>query len=106
MAFAFIPVSVAAFAGVAPQQAGLASGLLNTNQQIGGAIGVAVAATIFTSRATSLMESGTPTPDAWTSGFHWAFMALVALAGVGAVAAFVLLRGLPKTAAAAVPVQA
>ncbi|MEX2211851.1 MAG: DHA2 family efflux MFS transporter permease subunit [Gaiellaceae bacterium] len=104
MAFAFIPVSVAAFAGVAPQQAGLASGLLNTNQQIGGAIGVAVAATIFTSRATSLMEEGTAPAAAATSGFHWAFMALVALALAGAVAAFVLLRGTPKMAPAAVPV--
>src|ERR687884_186810 len=48
MAFSFIPISIAALAGVEPEQAGLASGLLNTSQQIGGAIGVAVVTTIFT----------------------------------------------------------
>jgi EmrB/QacA subfamily drug resistance transporter len=89
MVFTFVPVSIAAFAGVAPHQAGLASGLLNTSQQIGGAIGVAVASTIFTSHA----KAGHFTPAAFTSGYHWAFAALVAFAAVGAVAAFVLLRG-------------
>jgi EmrB/QacA subfamily drug resistance transporter len=93
MAFTFIPVSIAAFTGVAPQQAGLASGLLNTSQQIGGAIGVAVSATIFTSHAKSLVRSGHDYPTALTSGFHWAFVALAVFAGVGALAAFVLLRG-------------
>jgi Major Facilitator Superfamily. len=88
MAFTFIPVSIAAFAGVAQQQAGLASGLLNTAQQIGGAIGVAVTATIFTSQA----KAGHFTPQAFVSGYHWAFAALVGIAFAGAVAAFVLLR--------------
>src|SRR5438105_3173637 len=81
--------TLAAFIGVPQQHAGLASGLMNTTQQVGGAIGVAVAATIFTSRA----KSGNFTPAAFTSGYHWAFVALVAFAAVGAVAAFVLLRG-------------
>src|SRR5947208_2854910 len=49
IAFAYVPVSIAALAGVADREAGLASGLINTAQRIGGAIGVAVAATIFTS---------------------------------------------------------
>src|SRR5205807_1158602 len=57
LAFSFIPVSIAALAQVEPHEAGLASGLINTNQQIGGAIGVAVAATIFTSHAKSLLAS-------------------------------------------------
>ena len=48
LAFGFIPVTIAAFIGVPPHQAGLASGLLNTSQQIGGAIGVATATTIAT----------------------------------------------------------
>jgi hypothetical protein len=63
---------------------------MNTSQQIGGAIGVAVSATIFTSKA----KSGHFTPAAFTSGYHWAFAALVVFAVIGAVAAFVLLRGI------------
>jgi len=90
MVFGFVPVSIAAFIGVPHDQAGLASGLMNTTQQIGGAIGVAVAATIFTSKA----KSGHFSPAAFTSGYHWAFAALVAFAVVGAVAAFVMLRGI------------
>jgi EmrB/QacA subfamily drug resistance transporter len=89
MAFAFIPVSIAALAGVAPQQAGLASGLINTAQQIGGAIGVAIATTIFTS---ALPQRIQPTAAQVTSGFQHAFWALVAIALAAAGAAFVLLR--------------
>ena len=89
LAFAFIPVTIAGFIGVPPHQAGLASGLLNTTQQIGGAVGVAVTSTIFVSRA----KSGNFTPEAFTSGYRWAFAALVAFAAAGAVAAFVFFRG-------------
>src|SRR4029077_17782006 len=46
MAFSFIPMSIAALAGVEPREAGLASGLINSSQQIGGALGVAIAATV------------------------------------------------------------
>jgi hypothetical protein len=77
---------------------------MNTSQQIGGAVGVAVASTIFTSKA----KSGHFTPTAFTSGYHWAFAALVAFALVGAAAAFVLLRGIrapvPEAQPAGVPV--
>jgi EmrB/QacA subfamily drug resistance transporter len=89
LAFGFIPVTIAGFIGVPPHQAGLASGLLNTSQQIGGAIGVAVTSTIFVSRA----KDGHFTPQAFTHGYHWAFAALVAFAAVGAAVAFVFFRG-------------
>ena len=93
LAFAFVPVTIAALAQVAPRDAGLASGLINTNQQIGGAIGVAVASTIFTSHSKALLKTGHTPAEAFTSGYQNAFWALVALAVAGAVAAFVLLRG-------------
>jgi EmrB/QacA subfamily drug resistance transporter len=102
LAFGFIPVTIAGFIGVPPHQAGLASGLLNTSQQIGGAIGVAVTSTIFVSYA----KSGGFTPQAFTTGYHWAFAALVAFAAVGAVLAFVFFRGAHVPATETEPVTA
>jgi EmrB/QacA subfamily drug resistance transporter len=93
LAFSFVPVTIAALAQVTPQDAGLASGLINTNQQIGGAIGVAIATTIFTSHAKDLLKTNHAPAAAFTSGYQWAFWALIALALVAAAAAFVLLRG-------------
>jgi EmrB/QacA subfamily drug resistance transporter len=83
-AFAFIPVSIAALAGVTEQEAGLASGLINTSQQLGGAIGVAVASTIAASRVTTLLHQGAAPAAALTGGFQWAFWAcgLIGLAAV------------------------
>jgi EmrB/QacA subfamily drug resistance transporter len=102
MVFGFVPVSIAAFIGVPHHQAGLASGLMNTSQQIGGAIGVAVASTIFTSEA----RSGHFTPEAFTTGYHWAFAALVVFAFLGAAAAFLLLRGIHAPELDAAPLGA
>jgi EmrB/QacA subfamily drug resistance transporter len=106
MAFAFIPVTVAAFIGVAPHQAGLASGLLNTSQQIGGALGVAITSTIFNSHAQSLLADGESRAAAATSGFHWGFMALFLFAAAGALAALTLPRNPPEHAAEEVPASA
>jgi EmrB/QacA subfamily drug resistance transporter len=83
-AFAFIPVSIAALAGIAKHEAGVASGLLNTSQQLGGAIGVAIASTIAATHASTLLRQGAVPAAALTSGFQWAFWAcgLVGLAAV------------------------
>jgi EmrB/QacA subfamily drug resistance transporter len=106
LAFSFIPVSIAALSQVEPNEAGLASGLINTNQQTGGAIGVAVAATIFTSHAKALLKTGSTPAEAFTAGYQRAFWALLAIAVAGAVAGWVLLRGrveVPAKATADVP---
>jgi EmrB/QacA subfamily drug resistance transporter len=91
-AFAFIPVSIAALAGVAEHQADLASGLINTSQQLGGAIGVAVASTIAATQASTLLHQGAAPAAALTGGFQWAFWAcgLIGLAGVPVT--FLLIR--------------
>ena len=83
-AFAFVPVSIAALAGVAEHEAGLASGLINTSQQLGGAVGVAVASTIAATHASTLLHQGAAPAAALTSGFHWSFWAcgLIGLAAV------------------------
>ena len=68
-AFAFIPVSIAALAGVPGREAGLASGLLNTSQQIGGAIGVAIASTVAATHTRTLVEAGHATPPPWPAAY-------------------------------------
>ena len=89
---AFIPVSIGALAGVAGQDAGVASGLINTSQQLGGAIGVAVASTIAATHATTLLHHGAAPAAALTSGFQWAFWACGAI-GLSAVpVTFLLIR--------------
>src|SRR5204863_8167015 len=93
LAFPFVPVTPAAPAQREAQDAGPASGLINTNQQIGGAIGVALASTIFVSSAKSLLKTGHSQAAAFTSGYQDAFWALIGLALLGALLAFVLLRG-------------
>ena len=88
LAFSFVPVTIAALAQVAPQEAGLASGLINTNQQVGGAIGVAVASTVFISHSKDLLKTGHSLPEALTSGYQWAFWVLIDLVPLLAMAAF------------------
>ena len=91
-AFAFIPVSIGALAGVTERDAGVASGLLNTSQQLGGAIGVAVASTVAASRFHSLVHHGVGGAAALTGGFQWALW-VCALTGLVAVpVTFVLIR--------------
>ena len=93
-AFAFIPVSIAGLAGVAEREAGLASGLLNTSQQLGGAIGVALASTVAATHFNTLTGDGKTVNAALTGGFQWAFWVCGAI-GLLALPTVVLLRRKP-----------
>jgi MFS family permease len=92
LGFSFVPISIAALAGVHPAEAGLASGLFNTTQQIGGALGIAALSTIATSHTTSALKAGTALPSALIDGFTAAFVVGVAVAAVGVLAALTLIR--------------
>jgi EmrB/QacA subfamily drug resistance transporter len=90
--FAFVPISIAALAGVEPHEAGLASGLINTSQQIGGALGIAALSTIATSRTNDAVAGGATHASALVTGFHGAFFAGVLIAALGVVATLTLVR--------------
>jgi EmrB/QacA subfamily drug resistance transporter len=90
--FSFVPISIAALAGVQASEAGLASGLINTSQQIGGALGIAALSTIATSQSADAVAAGSALPEALVEGFTAAFIAGVVIAGVGIVAALTLIR--------------
>jgi EmrB/QacA subfamily drug resistance transporter len=92
LGFSFVPISIAALAGVQPSEAGLASGLFNTSQQIGGALGIAALSAIATSTTNDAVASGTPVPKALTDGFESAFIWGGVVAAIGIVIALVLVR--------------
>ena len=92
LGFSFVPISIAALAGVRPAEAGLASGLFNTSQQIGGALGIALLSTIATSRTADSVAAGTALPSALVHGFTTAFIVGGGIAAIGIVAALTLIR--------------
>jgi EmrB/QacA subfamily drug resistance transporter len=92
MALCFVPISIAALAGVSQAEAGIASGLINTSQQIGGAVGIALLSTIAISRTDDEVAAGTALPQAMTSGFQLAFWVGAGIALAGVAAALVLIR--------------
>jgi len=91
-AFAFIPISIAGLAGVEEHRAGLAYGLLNTSQQLGGAIGIAIASSVAASHTKVLLHAGHAVPAALTGGFQQAFLVLGAIALLALPAIFTLVR--------------
>jgi EmrB/QacA subfamily drug resistance transporter len=91
LGFAFVTTTIAAVSGVQESEAGLASGLINTSQQVGGALGLALLATIATSRTESLAAGGPPSLDALTEGFQAAFLGGAAIAALGFVLTLVLI---------------
>jgi EmrB/QacA subfamily drug resistance transporter len=90
--FSFVPISIAALAGVRASEAGLASGLINTSQQIGGALGIAALSTIATSRTEDSLAAGAILPHALVDGFSTTFLVGALFAAVGIVATLTLIR--------------
>jgi EmrB/QacA subfamily drug resistance transporter len=92
LGLAFVSVTIAAVTGTKPHEAGLASGLINTAQQVGGALGLAILATVANSRTQSLFHSGVhSTAIALTKGFDRAFLVGAGFAIAGAILAAVLI---------------
>ncbi len=93
LGFAFVTTTIAAVAGVEEAESGLASGLINTSQQIGGALGLAVLSSLATSHTSSVLSDGSGLKDALTEGFQIAFLGGAAIAAVGFVLTLVLIKG-------------
>ncbi len=92
LGLSFVPVTIAAVTGTTPHEAGLASGLVNTSQQVGGALGLAILATVANSRTNSVIHAGQhDVAAALTKGFERAFLVGSGFALVGAVLAIVLI---------------
>jgi hypothetical protein len=77
---------------VQPAEAGLASGLINTSQQIGGALGIAALSAVATTTTSDAVASGSKLPVALVDGFHAAFWGGTAVAVAGVIAALTLIQ--------------
>jgi EmrB/QacA subfamily drug resistance transporter len=106
MGFCYVPISVAALAGATSREAGLQSGLINTMQQIGGAVGLAILTTVAITHTNHLLNSGVSHAEASTRGYSLAFWVGVGFALVGLAATLLLLMrdDLPVNAAEPQPV--
>jgi MFS family permease len=88
----FNPILLSAMSGVAPQEAGLASGVVNTSFMMGGALGLAVLASLASARTDNLLASGEDSLVALNGGYHVAFLVGAVFCAAAAVAAGLLLR--------------
>jgi EmrB/QacA subfamily drug resistance transporter len=96
LGLSFVPITIAATSGVAAADSGLASGLLNTTQQVGGSLGLAILSSISTSRANHALAGGSALPEALTHGFKGAFFVAAGLCLVALLLAVSLLPGRPR----------
>lgn len=110
LALSFVPMSIGALSGVTQDEAGIASGLINTSQQVGGAIGVAVATTIATTYTAHFVHAHPGATAlggaALTHGFGITFYVLAGFAIAGAFVAGLLIEGKPKATGEAAPESA
>jgi EmrB/QacA subfamily drug resistance transporter len=99
LGFSSVPLSIAALGGVEPREAGLASGVLNTSQQIGGAIGIAVMSTFAATRTQDAVAAGATADEALVHGFRGALLLSATVALAGLAATLLLIRRRPAVPA-------
>jgi MFS family permease len=87
LGFSFVSVTIGAMAGTSDEDAGLASGLINTSQQVGGALGLAILAAIANSRTSHVLAGGQDRLTGLTDGFQLAFLVAAGFAVFGAILA-------------------
>lgn len=92
LGMSFVSLTIAATSGVPHHEAGLASGLLNTSQQIGGALGLAILSGVAASRTTDLLAEGANPAYATVQGYHSAFHVGIVFALLASLSAFTLLK--------------
>jgi hypothetical protein len=97
LGFSFVPVTIAALVGVDQAEAGVASGIINTSQQVGGALGTAILSTVAFTRAADYATSHAPTAQlpqfAAVDGYSAAFLVGALLAAAGLVASLTMVPG-------------